>query len=142
MALLCEFCDNVFSTHSNLLLHQKSAKYCLEIRGVSKSRFQCEYCEEKFSRQSSLHRHSDVCPKNNEYWRGLAEKNAAENTALKEKIRELELQLAKKDGMLSVKTAPKTVTRATFNGIVNPKSPERKKLFTRVRTDVKKLAAV
>ena len=33
-------------------------------------------------------------------------------------------------------------TRDTFNGITNPKSAERKDLFAKVRTEVKKLAAV
>jgi hypothetical protein len=223
-----------------------------------------------FSRKNILDAHVEACLNNVKSWATVVDKLKTENSSLKEKIRDLELQLAEKKGMLSVKTAPKTVnnhyvsqklltiqcatidpltvdtvkksitsggytfqhfklgpegivdfisdiictedgqrnyacsdvsrnkchrlietrewqtdngatfinkildqlkepamtynkkiidmwekpeerdigdelrekTRATFNGIVNPKSPERKELFTRVRTDVKKLAAV
>lgn len=115
MTHICEFCHNTFSSSSNLALHQKSAKYCLKLRGSSlpKIKYECKYCKEIFNRQSSLFRHDEVCPKSSDYWKEVSEKKEAENIALKEKIRELELQLAQKEGMLMIKTAPKTINNNT-----------------------------
>ncbi len=51
----CEFCNKEFSNKSNMIAHQKTAKYCVEIQGREVLYFQCEFCEKKFtSRQNQI----------------------------------------------------------------------------------------
>ena len=51
----CEFCKKEFSNKSNMIAHQKTVKYCLEIQGKEVLYFPCEFCEKKFtSRQNQV----------------------------------------------------------------------------------------
>jgi len=116
MASKCEFCQNEFSTLFNLKLHQKSAKYCLALRGVSVVKsFRCDQCDKNFSRQSTLTNHKKQCLLRSKRWEKVAEDLKIENETLKEEIADLKLQLARKDGMLSVKAGPKTVNHNYTN---------------------------
>ena len=67
----CNFCDNNYGTKKSLNLHQKTAKFCLEIQKGMKNNtnvhdtendnFLCEYCDDKFTLKSSLERHYNRC---------------------------------------------------------------------------------
>ena len=67
----CNFCNNSYGSKKSLNLHQKTAKFCIEIqKGMenhTKSQdpentyFACEYCEDKFTLKSSLERHYTRC---------------------------------------------------------------------------------
>jgi hypothetical protein len=58
----CEFCKKTFSTKGSLSLHQKTAKYCLELQGKSlENLFTCSHCSKGFTLQSTLNDHFSVC---------------------------------------------------------------------------------
>jgi hypothetical protein len=64
----CVYCNNKFSTKTNLNNHQKRAKYCLKLRGVNKQEneyeYKCDACDKNFSGKYELNRHSTICKKN------------------------------------------------------------------------------
>ena len=80
MSLECNFCKKVFSTKSNLLNHQKKAKYCLKIQKQKEIpnsesediNFKCEYCQRNFSTKRVLSNHKTVCL---EYYKYLFQSN-------------------------------------------------------------------
>ena len=61
---VCEYCKKEFSTKGNIIAHQKTTKYCLELQGKTLSDdFQCKYCIKKFTTQTNLNDHILVCKK-------------------------------------------------------------------------------
>jgi hypothetical protein len=62
----CVYCNNIFSTKTNLNNHQKRAKYCLDLRGVynKENEYKCVACDRNFSGKYELSRHSSMCKKN------------------------------------------------------------------------------
>lgn len=84
MSLICEYCNASFSVKHSLTYHQKTAKYCLEIRGVqSTNTFQCSKCNKKLSEQRQLDRHEEKCTVS------LSEIRS-ENMKLKQEIKDLQ----------------------------------------------------
>ena len=70
MANTCEYCNKKYTTKGNLVKHQRTAKYCLEIQEqingensdkIEVRTFNCEYCIKKFSQKSHLLRHTPLC---------------------------------------------------------------------------------
>jgi hypothetical protein len=60
----CEYCKKEFTTKGNVVAHQKSTKYCLELQGKNLADdFQCNYCIKKFTTQSNLNDHIVICKK-------------------------------------------------------------------------------
>lgn len=57
----CEFCGNEFSNKTNLNSHQKTAKYCLELRNVEVKLYSCEHCKKGFTKLFHLERHQEIC---------------------------------------------------------------------------------
>jgi len=51
----------MFSTKSNLILHQKKAKYCLKIRNDINNIFKCDGCDIKYCSKQSLEQHKENC---------------------------------------------------------------------------------
>jgi hypothetical protein len=61
--ITCEFCKNKFNSNSALKHHQNTARYCLKIRGITKSCFKCEACDKTFSNKYNLSIHKVNCSK-------------------------------------------------------------------------------
>lgn len=60
--IICDFCKKSFYTKSNLVKHQKTAKYCLKIQGKDTAGlFNCKYCNKKYNQKIDLQRHILVC---------------------------------------------------------------------------------
>jgi hypothetical protein len=57
----CTFCSKKFSSKSNLLAHQKTTKYCLDIQGKENKQFECKYCSKTFSLNQTLNEHFNSC---------------------------------------------------------------------------------
>ena len=59
----CQYCNNTFASKSNLVYHQKTAKYCLKIRNCStkKSKFKCQFCDKMFNVKSTYSKHHYSC---------------------------------------------------------------------------------
>lgn len=84
MSFICEYCNASFSVKHSLTYHQKTAKYCLEIRGVqSINTFQCSKCNKKLSEQRQLDRHEEKCTVSFSEIR-------SENMKLKQEIKDLQ----------------------------------------------------
>jgi hypothetical protein len=61
---ICEFCKKEFTTKSNLLSHQRTTKYCLEIQGKNIENFKdfkCKYCDKNFTTTQNLNEHYNSC---------------------------------------------------------------------------------
>lgn len=73
MSFKCEFCDKGYSSKNNLTLHQKTAKFCLEIQNQNKSvvsdseekvsieSYLCDFCKKTFTQKKSLVKHETIC---------------------------------------------------------------------------------
>jgi hypothetical protein len=57
----CEFCSKEFLTKGNLVQHQKTTKYCLELQGKIGEQVICNYCNKSFTMKSSLLKHYTIC---------------------------------------------------------------------------------
>ena len=58
--IICEFCNKTFKNKSSLLVHQKTAKYCLEKQGL-KIEYKCDHCSKILSSNKRLLTHIDIC---------------------------------------------------------------------------------
>ncbi len=60
----CDFCKKTFSTNTILQQHQKTAKYCLRLRGQElENTFQCKDCLKNFTNKNRLSTHIPICKK-------------------------------------------------------------------------------
>ena len=58
----CEHCKNKFSTKPNLVHHQKTAKYCLKLRGSNLTKkYQCNLCNKEYTSNFRLSTHKKKC---------------------------------------------------------------------------------
>ena len=94
--LECEFCQKHFSTKSNLSLHKRTAKFCLEKQGKENTTNKCEFCKEVFSHKQRLLTHNEICKAKIEitYKINIAEKDKLIEE-LKRRNKELEEQIFK-----------------------------------------------
>ena len=61
MEFTCEFCNSLFSRKSNLINHQKTAKFCLSIQGKENNSFLCNFCNKKLTTKNALNTHIQSC---------------------------------------------------------------------------------
>ena len=104
MPFTCEFCDKIFSLQGNMIKHQKSAKYCLniqserkDIKKTEKIVYKCEFCNKDLTSRANLTRHQSICldkykQENNKLTKIIHDKNE-ELRITNSKIIELELKL-------------------------------------------------
>jgi len=92
----CEFCQKNFSSKSNLSLHKRTAKFCLEKQGKENTTNKCEFCKEVFSHKQRLLTHNEICKARIEitFQRNIAEKDKLIEE-LRQRNKELEEQLFK-----------------------------------------------
>lgn len=59
----CQYCHRILSSKSSLNNHQKTAKYCIALRGNEKEvkQYPCSNCGKTFIRQSALESHIKTC---------------------------------------------------------------------------------
>jgi len=85
--MICEFCENNFSSISNLVNHQKTAKYCLKKQNKNiEKQFTCIGCNSEFTRKHDFNRHIKSCKSN------LSHEIILENSEIKDKIILMEVQ--------------------------------------------------
>jgi hypothetical protein len=59
----CKYCKNTFRNKSSLQHHQKTAKYCLDLRGIKNNNYTCTSCKKIFSNNYNLSVHTVSCKK-------------------------------------------------------------------------------
>lgn len=108
----CEYCKKKFKSVSNLNLHKKTAKYCLNNREDNKQEeYKCEYCLHIFNRKYVFDRHHTSCKeKNNLLYKELEqekEKNnllqkqvELKNNLLQELQKQLDAEIIKNDKLM------------------------------------------
>ena len=57
----CNFCKKDFSFKGNMISHQKTAKYCLDIQGKNCNAFECSFCCKIFTTHQNLNDHLTSC---------------------------------------------------------------------------------
>ena len=75
---ICNFCLNKYSSKSNMLMHQKTAKKCLILRNIPlvEYSYKCEHCNFVSVRKSSLTSHQSSCKKMKKETYEILEKEA------------------------------------------------------------------
>lgn len=68
----CNYCKRSFSTNHNLIFHQKTAKFCLDIQNNNcssavKEELMCEYCNKLFTTKPNLNTHLGTCKAKQEH---------------------------------------------------------------------------
>jgi hypothetical protein len=85
---ICTFCDKFFSSKSSLVVHQKTAKYCLELQGKKDVLFNCDFCKKGFTLKQIYQDHLLICKHKNII--KLNQKEEQLETYKKEKEEQLE----------------------------------------------------
>ena len=88
--MICNFCKNKFTTAKILKIHQKNAKYCVDIQVKLNTIFNCIYCDTIFHKNEELQSHFLTCM-------------FKIQTEQQEKIKIQEIQLQEKDKQLQEK---------------------------------------
>jgi hypothetical protein len=118
----CEFCNNEFSNKQNLNAHQKKAKYCLKIQGISGNEYKCKYCKKIFHSKYDLDRHIKTCKKfSSQHNQNLLQTQHDQILTLKKENEMLKIELEKFRSdykELSI-TAVKRPTTSTKNIQIN-----------------------
>lgn len=75
MSVVCNFCNKTFSSQTNLSVHQKTAKYCLNIQNTLKPteghspiiEYKCTYCDKVLTTNTNLKAHLSSCKSKQEH---------------------------------------------------------------------------
>jgi hypothetical protein len=95
---VCEFCKKSFTNYNNLKVHQKTAKFCLQIQNKPiDDNYVCEHCNKNFNLKKVFNNHIAICKDK----KAFEEKE--QNDKLIERIKELENELKEKDKELNKK---------------------------------------
>jgi hypothetical protein len=116
----CCYCKKYLKTVSSLKYHQRTAKYCLKLRGsVCADKFFCRCCNKGFMQKIHLRDHMYICKENTVYIQELKQENREfKNTiiCLKNKVKTYEervktLEQEKKDIMKELLTHSETIAK-------------------------------
>ena len=67
---ICKYCNKEFSLPRNLIKHQKTARYCLNIQKelnvnqdviLNSLTFHCDYCDKNLTSKENLLNHQRIC---------------------------------------------------------------------------------
>lgn len=95
MTFLCEYCQHIFTKKQSLDIHQKTAKYCLKIRG-KKSVFVCDTCDKDFTEKRNLENHKIKCRVGKSF-----KELAIENIRLSQEVLTYKEQIGKYEKIIS-----------------------------------------
>jgi len=141
----CEYCGNKFKNNSVLKNHQKTAGYCLKLRGEEKKvseKIPCEYCQVIYGSKQKLRIHQSKCV---EKYKAIAKSEFdIENSSLRKELKnkdtyiekmtaEFKSQLEAKDNHIArledkleniaIKGVTKSTTTNHINNVVNKLEP-------------------
>lgn len=142
----CEYCKNLFKNTLVLKRHQKTAGYCLKLRGEEKTlKLNCVYCDKSFSSKQKLSQHMIKCMENYEKYKAIAKSEFdIENSSLRKELKnkdtyiekmtaEFKSQLEAKDKHIerledkleniAIKGVTKSTTTNHINNVVNKLEP-------------------
>jgi len=92
----CQYCKNVFSTKTSLNNHQRTAKYCLKLRGkTSEYKYKCDSCNMSFHKIFNLNRHMESCKASDKVYKYIEI-----NKKLSDEIREKDIIIKQQAGQL------------------------------------------
>ena len=110
---ICEHCDKIFATKSNLKNHAKTAKYCLEIQGMKiDQQLFCEFCNHQFMQKYNYQRHLETCE---------LRKNKTRSDEILKLTQELDQKNQDVNKYLTLETSLKHALDKKSNKIVNLK---------------------
>jgi hypothetical protein len=94
----CEYCKKSFANINNLKIHQRTAKFCLQIQNKqAEVIYECDYCKKNYNIKSNFNVHVLLCKEKK------AEEDKNETIKMNKKIKELEKQLNEYKLKLSAK---------------------------------------
>ena len=106
---ICEYCNSSFISSKNLKLHQKTAKFCLQIQNKPiEENYRCEFCNKGFTIKAHLTSHNLNCKdkktiNDKEQIQTYLNKIRDLENELKHKSKEYENELKQKDKELNKK---------------------------------------
>ena len=106
-SLICEYCKKMFSSKSNFLTHQKTAKYCIELQGKDPTYFECEYCKKKFTSNQNQIEHSCKQRENENILKKQRECEDKIKNTYESKVKELERYIEEKEAYYQEKLKDK-----------------------------------
>ena len=130
----CGYCNKTLSTKKALVYHQKTAKYCLDIRGSKQSeQFVCIHCSKLFTSSQRLSTHSAICPTRSSNTLKLQHKKELQQKD--ETISDLKAQIATLQDKLeniavkAVSRPTSTITTTKVNNYIQNMTPITDKIF-------------
>jgi hypothetical protein len=125
----CQYCKNIFSNSHNLKQHQKTAKYCINLRGKSvilEKKYQCNICNKEYTSNHRLTSHLNKCivkKQEKDKYEDLIKNKDILISELKEHIKQLEDKL--ENIALKAVSKPTTVNNnnSRVNQIINNLTP-------------------
>ena len=108
MTHICEYCQSTFKAKSGLIRHQKTAKKCLDRRGIKPKYHNCN-CGKEYTRLHDLQQHREICIKS-------ANMN---NDWMAQQVMNMVKEFQKQNGDLQKQLLDLSTTNVTNNGSGN-----------------------
>lgn len=123
MSEKCNYCNKIFTNKYILQNHQKTAKYCLQLRldSTTNSDIVCQYCSKTFTKKFSLDKHEIKCLYSKENTDRLIKENQElknQNKYLTKLIQDRNISLEKSENRIQ-ELALTAINKPTKNTIIN-----------------------